>query len=371
MKTFKIYNYIFYFCYAMLLVNSTCTNVRFLSSVIYFNQLLIPVLLIIMMLTQSKSYYKKSLFLIAIILSINILTLYITKETSLFLTFLMIICAKNIDAKTFIKRDFIFKLIIIIFVISCYKLGYADNNIMYRDDGLIRNSLGFTHPNRLGLLLFSMCCDLIYIHNKNYKLIDYLFLLFSLIICSVVCDSRSSQIGIIAILIEILYLKMRDRNKSIPKGIILLPVMFAIITFLLTFLYSKNISIMYDINKLISNRLLYCLKFFQYYGITLFGNVFEFYGMWGISNRLSVLDNAYMHILIHYGILNFILIISLFTKLIKNSITNKKIEIIIYIIPFLAYGLMEHHIFEIQFNSILICMSELLFMSYGKNIKQQ
>lgn len=350
----------------MIIINCTCSNVVFLSNIIKYNRIIIVYILLIMLLTQSNIYKKKSLIVILLLIVSNIITLYITKENDLMLTLLLIICAKNIETKEFIKKGLIVKLIITALVIFCYKIGLAENIVMYREDGLIRNSLGFSHPNRLGMLIFSMCCDLVFLHYNKYSIKDYIVLIVSLIICTKVCDSRSSQIGILALFFMIQYTRIRKEKKDYKAMICIIPILLPILTLILTLMFSKNIQFVTFLNKLVSNRILYCHKFLNYYGLSLFGVFFEFYGQWGISNRLSVLDNAYMHILIHFGIINFVVITYGFIKILKCSVEQKKYEIITYIVPFLFYGLMEHHIYEIQFNSILICLGELI---YFKNIK--
>ena len=361
MKKNSIYNFFFYLCYILLIVNSTCNKIKYFDIIIKYNKYIIPIILFFVIILQAKKYSKKSIVRIIGIVSIGLISYYITKSNDIFLTFLLIICAKNIEIDDFIKKDVIVKLCIIFFVIICYKLGLAENSIMYREDGFLRSSLGFSHPNRLGMLIFSINCGVMYLHHGKYNWKDLVLIIVSLLICIKVCDSRSSQIGIVALTLITITTKF-FKDKKIYKNILTtLPIILTIISIVSAFLYSKGYSFIYTINEIVSNRILYCYKFIEYYGINLFGNYFQYYGMWGISNRLSVLDNAYVHILVHFGLLTFLLTIGCFIWIINDAIKNKKYNVIIYLVPFLLYGLMEHHIFEIQYNSILIYASGMIY----------
>ena len=234
MKTSRLYKILFYFCYIMIIINCTCSKVIFLSNLIKYNRIIILYVLLIMIIMQSRKYKKKSLIIILLLIISNIITLYISKEADLMLTLLLIVCAKNIEPQEFIKKGLTAKLIITLLVILCYKFGLAKNVIMYRDNGLIRNSLGFSHPNRLGMLIFSMCCDFIFLHYNNYSIKDYIVLIVSLIICTKVCDSRSSQIGILALFFMMQYTRIRKNKKDYKTITCLMPILLPILTLILT-----------------------------------------------------------------------------------------------------------------------------------------
>lgn len=362
-----LYKPIFYTTYFLYLILNMCSKVIFISPFLDKIFYTIIILLLLIVVTQSNKYTKKSMALILFLILLSFTVYIVTNDSVLIFTSLFIITTKNIDTDEFIKKDVAFKILIIFAVIICYKLNLTSAGFFARKDGTIRNTLGFDHPNHLGLYLFSVCCGIGYLKHKNYKIIDYIILLTSFIICYLVCDSRASQIGIIIIALMIKFSEKIGKNKKI---LWCTPIIFFVLSLTLSILYTCQNQAIIELDKSINSRIMYASKFLQYYNVNLFGNNFIYYGNKGANNYLDVLDNGYIHILLHYGLISFSIIMMSYVLIIKKAIKEEKYNILIYIIPFLTYGLIERHIYEIQYNSILIMLSSFIYFK-NYNVKKE
>ena len=308
----NIYNKLYYLSYFLLLIYTLCNRVTFLIPVLPVLKYIIPIFLVLLILIQSRKYKLNCLMIVFMLMALSFVVFLRTKEEFLLCTILYILAAKDVKIDEFIKKDVKYKLFILLFVIICYKLGLTSSNIFSRSDGTIRNTLGFAHPNQLGLCLFSISCGIAFIHYKKYKITDYLIFIMSLIICHSVCDSRSSFFGILIVLLIALFRKFIENNKLINKLIVFLPEVLFLLSLLFTILYTNNFQIAYDVNKVLNSRLYHASAFLNYYGINLFGHYFDYYGLTNLRydlRGLTILDNAYMHILIHFGVIQTVLVL--------------------------------------------------------------
>ena len=358
--------HLFYIAYFLFLIHSMCSKVVFLGTANKYIVYIVPCLLGFNILVQSQKYKLGSIIRIYALVVITALIYYLTGDEALFCAMLFIVSKKDIDFDKFLKKDILFKIIIMIFVVLCYKMNLTRDTLFTRSDGTIRYTLGFDHPNHLGLYLFSICCGLCYLHYGKYKFVDYLALLCSFLVCYFVCDSRSPQIGLAVLVIMMIITTKAKITIKNNKLIGLLPVILCIFSFVFTVLYIKNNPFAVKLDRTLNNRLYFSANFMEHYGINLFGHKFTYYGIkW---HPLSILDNSYMHLLIHFGISGLILFMTCSILLIKYAIKEKKYEIIVYLIPFLIYGIVERHIYEVQYNCILLLISDFIYI---KNIKEE
>ena len=141
--------------------------------------IIVTVLLFFLILLQEEKYKKQEFLKLLFLLILSIISYCVSKCNYILMSFLFVIACKKIDVKKVIKFDIKLKSLLIIITIIFYKIGLAENIIMYRENGTIRNSLGFSHPNSLGAFLFAICLDItqnfIYIKNSiSWLTIRYL-----------------------------------------------------------------------------------------------------------------------------------------------------------------------------------------------------
>ena len=131
----------------------------------------------------------------------------------------------------------------------------------------------------------------------------------------------------------------------------------------------KRNSVLAVIDKWMSSRLSSCHIVWQLYGVSALGQrVYiseDERKLVGIKTRLW-LDNAYVGILLRYGILVFLIFSVGYLCLIKFMIIQKQYVLAIILFLYALYGVMENGLYMVTHNIFLITFS---FLLYGRSIQ--
>lgn len=370
MENINTKKFLFYFAYILWLIVIMCQRVYIVSDIKDYVEILVMGILLLLLFSNMKAFNIKILALVSLTLIMMIISYRVTKFSDIFFTGLFILAAKDLDERQFFRYDLKLKIIIMFSVFILYFLGFASTGIMIRDDGTIRNSFGFAHPNVLGLFLFSISCDIFYLNYGKFRVIHYLIILSLFFITLYICDSRSAQICIVLLLIFSFTGEKLKNKRFLNTVFINFPIILFVISLVLAIIYPIKANFIITLDNLFSTRIRRASEFLNYYGVNLFGNYFKFYGQWSKGYYLTTLDNAYMHILIHYGIFTLLIFLKSFKSLLKYTRDSKNYSIYFITITFLIYGLMERHIMEIEYNSAVICLGTVIYKSL-KNINMK
>lgn len=361
MKKKPMINLMFYIAYFMYIYSIFGVRVVFTKQLIEIFKISIPIVLLIICLIQGEKYDIKAIIGILVIICLSVISNIYTKNSTFLYLAGFIIASKDIQNESIIKYDIKIKIFSLIFVMICCWLGLADNVISYRSDGTIRYSLGFNHPNTIGMCLFSICCGIMYLYYNKQKPIKYILALLAYIGCTYICDSRASQIGIILLILLSIILPKIKKNGVTKFIFQYMHIILFVLSIVITILYSNGFEIAKTLDKTFNTRIYWMSRFYNYYGFNMFGHFFADYGIRGY-NALGVLDNAYIHLVIHYGIIMTTVIFIALTIFLKKAYLEENMNVFIYIIPVLIYGLMEKNIFEPIVNVIMIFLNSLLYL---------
>lgn len=368
MKKSNLYELLFLFSYAIALLSYMCESVNVISR--YRNHILYIsyIILIFIYIIQSKKYRIMDLVKIVSVIIISIISWFVSKNATFMILFAFIFAEKNIEFKKIVKFDFKLKLFYLLIVVFLFCLGFTDNYSVYRD-GMLRNSMGFSHPNKFGAYIFSLYTEFMYLYfNKDRKILNITVTLVSTVVISYFCDSRSSAICVLILYLMLVLLKKNDYkllgNKIIKKILIYSFVAFSLISIILGYIYNSNIEILRSLNSAFSGRLSYTHIFLDEYNINLFGNE-----LYLVSNRMAIeqgiqaliLDNSYVRILLQYGLLSFVMFAYLYVSSMKNSIKQKEYIICIILYVYLIRGLADNIMFTFNTNIFLLYFSSVIF----------
>ncbi len=363
-----IKQYAFFMAFLVKIIIILCQKITIIAQISNYLNYFVLLVLFIVFFMQIKNYKTKELFLITALIIIFGVSAFFCRDTILLQLLLFAICYKNIKLEKFLKFSLLSKIAILLIVIILWKVGLIDEVVTQRIGGnLIRHSWGLSHPNGLGLILFSICCDMLCLHYKKIKIYDIVFLIMALLISIFICNSRAAQIGIVVLLICALVIPKLEKKSIFTKTVVYLPIVLPVIALLLTILYSFNYSWIQKIDEILSSRVFYANSFLNYYGVNLFGNNFIYYGNSHSAPWFFALDCGYMFLLIKFGIVATVTFIYLIINAINKTIKTKNYAIFVYLIPFLFYGLMEQYVLYFQYNTILIYCVSLIFMNFNKS----
>lgn len=365
---FCLSKYLFLLSFFLLMISTFCGRVIFLNNILEYLKSIAIILLLFNCFIQSKIYKKNELIKIILAIVISFIVYYISKDSTILILTLLILSSKNIKFEEFIKYDFYYRIIVLIFVVSMYYLGLTEEFVLFRD-GLERISFGFSHANIFGFFLSMTIVDFIYLHKNNFKFIYCLFIIPIIFVIDYYSDSRTSTIFLTLVLVFCLFYKTNIiniiYNKIFKKIISNSFLIFTIITLLAIYLYSIDNSIGLKLDNIFSLRLSYSLKFLNNYDITLFGNNLILIST-EIASKLGVtsliLDNAFVHILLRYGLIVYITFAYLFNKIFKMAYIEKNTLLIIIVLLLMVYGLMETYLFKIMYNGFIMYFSKILYV---------
>lgn len=359
-----------FYVYLLFQITHILYNVTVLTPYMKIFRILVYVFFMVIIFLNAKKYKIKEIFIMGILTLLIGVSTYITDKENLLIVMLFIISFKSIDFEKVIKYDIAVKIILITILLILYELGFTTEYVTYRADGTVRSTLGFTHPNVLGIYILSLCADVFYLNYSKKTLLFPIFSGISIIIVNNVSNSRTSTMCMVLLLV-LWFFSLRKNNKKQIKSKLLKYSIFIFtgITYVFVCIYRMKSSFSFLLNKIFSGRLSYINNFLSEYTIKLFGNKVNFISTQQATGSVVqawVLDNAYFYLLIVNGIICFIIVaIAYYLFLKKLTIENDKRLICIYIV-YLFLGLTESNVFDITYNIFLICLGELVFKEYSK-----
>ncbi len=373
-KKEKTINILFYIAYSLEIFYWMFSNV---NSFTYLRVVAIKLayfLLIVCFIFNMRKNFIKDYIFIGICILISYISMKVSESNSILLIILFLIGMKELKFDKILKFDFFLKIAFIVCVILLYEFGLTENYYMHRADGTVRSSMGFAHPNIFGTYIFLLCCEYVYINYKNMKLYNYIIILLFSLLINYFCDSRTAQIGIVALLI-LVYLYNKGLVDKILKIKIIASiikyqfVILTIISYLLGILYINENRSTIQINNMVSNRIKMIATFIEEYDLNLFGNDLELLGTKAASEErriAKVLDNSYIKIILQYGILVYLILAFLFSKGIGKAQQEKNNILVILLSLFCVYGMMENVLILLQYNVFLLYFSKILYNKKGE-----
>lgn len=366
MKKSNILNFFYFIGMLLLQISCVCVNVKYLANHIFTIKLVSLIVLMyccIFRLEDTKFTYKKICALFAIFIA-GVSIYYITKDIIFLELFVVLFASMNFDFKTIVKNDFKCKLLVLLFVIMCNKMGYATSNFVVTRGDMIRNAFGFYHPNTFGMYLMVIFFEYLYL-NKEKKVKNLIISIVVAIFIHYTSDTRSAMYCIIGI--SILNFFVGDLSKIIQNKFIKLVLNNTYLILLLgsvitTLIYYFQVNWAIDLNNYLSNRLYLQSLFWEQYGLSLFGKNIIY---------TRTLDNGYIKCLLNFGLFTTTLYGIINYVTLKKSALNRDYLVYFIVLILLLYSIAESSMLYVHFNIfILYCFCQEHMLGGGKNEKK-
>ncbi len=368
----KISEHYFYFVFSVwfgteILFNTTIKEV-FGYSLAELNDGM-AIVVLIMLAVQIVIIQDYSLKELMVVAPISLVIAYATlnaNHKALISMWLFVIAAKYIDVDRVARIAYTLLLTIIAIVLWLYYTGKIDDFTIRRGN-MIRHSLGFSHPNQLGLRIFQLVLCRMFIRRNRLNWMDYLITLFLGGFVYFVPNSQASFYSMIILLIMIIIYQIswdKVRGKEVISRALLFIIMLTNFgSMVLSLIDVKRVPILRTFDRILSYRFSQCYRTYKYYGMSLVGTdiqtilakpvIGRYYHFW--------LDNAYMAILLRYGVIVYFLFSAIyFMTAIKLKRTNQYFSLFVYAL-FSIYGIMEYNFFALAHNMFLLAIASLLF----------
>lgn len=372
-KTIKADNffiYIFVLWYSTeILYNSTLKDIMGISmnkisdiiTWIVFFLLLVQILFL-------QTYTKRELFLIAGITFPIVLATVLSGHRTIMSAWMFIVAAKNVEFKQIIHTAYKILLIMIPIIFLLCLAGIIDNRILMRGS-VRRYSLGFSHPNQLGLRIFQLAACHCYVDKDKLAKWNYVIIFLLTVFLVRIPNSQAAYITMGMFLFMLLTYKYIVRNKAMYIDLFKKCMLFGTFCLSLFSIIFSGIDInkyylLAKLNSWLSSRFSVCHKVWSLYGVSFFGQRIyvteDERRLVGIKNPLW-LDNAYVSILLRYGILVFLIFCFGYLYLIKIVEMQKDDVLMIILFLYALYGTIETGLYMITHNIFLIAFSVLIY----------
>ena len=230
---------------------------------------------------------------------------------------IFIVMAKNVDVYRLAKSVYIVCGVGTIVVVLSAMLGIIPNNyeLTITSSGTlaVRMYMGFIHCNVFGAFLTTIFICHFFLRFYKLTVLDYLYGGFLFAISFFVAYSRTNAIiMLVAIIVIKYYTKPRKNLLNITIAVMVVVAVFSVVC---SVYYDPNNSVMVEINAAMTGRLSAAKSAYDEYGFSLMGQDFQTifktdtvaFGEAG--KQQQVIDNSFMHLLVHYGIIPSIILL--------------------------------------------------------------
>ncbi len=319
-----------------------------------------------------QRYSYKELIVLALITVPVILGTIKADNNYLISVLLFVVAARYVNMDKIIKIYFIILLIMIPFVIIMCMMGSLPDYTMYRG-GQIRHALGFEHPNRLGMRIFQLSACFCYVmKNSVHNIPKFIIMGIAAYFVYKVPNSQTAFIGIFILMFMVMIGGIYDRygidKKRLMNIVAIGAVVVNVFSVWLSFFDPAQNALLLSLDKFLSRRFYFGHKMYKYYGITLWGQKVStlvkdkkyvgIYHQW-------YLDNAYLSILLRFGIVVYIVFSLLLAFAIFYYVKQENYTMVAILFTYSVYGIMTTGFYMMSHNIFLLTITSPLYMKAG------
>lgn len=367
----NIFYFSFFLWYSMeILFSSTIMNFTYLP----MQQLndIIGYIVLVLMIIQIFFFQKYNVRdIIVIVLSSVIVIVSAIKSgnNSILSMWIFIVSSKKVNLDAVVRSAYKVLCFMVSLVIILFFFKIIPEVTLYRN-GIVRHSMGFIHPNQLGLRVFQLIMCRLFLHRNRFRMADIVISVLGVVFVYYVPNSQTSFGALIILFfLTIIYAFIRDKDYIVMKtaGVILISTSI-LLNVICVVLSTRPLihKFWVEINQFISFRFSYCYRVYKIYGITFWGNDIavtmserEMRGMQNLGKLY--LDNAYLSLILRFGILMFVLFSLMYYLTMYYFMQHNQLYIVIIMFVYSVYGIMETGMYQMSHNIILLAISYLIY----------
>lgn len=309
-------------------------------------------------------FSKREMIVIIGIGCLLVISALVTKERAFLAYWAFIVAGANVDYRRIIKLSLIVHVICFVIIVSSTYIGILDNIIYYRNQyektGL-RESLGFHYPSEIAHMFFYTTLMWIYFRQDEIHPLEWIILVVATIFIFVKTDTKNPMaLGLIAVICSMIFKYshfMRTyRSWYTFVAICIVP---ALIIFIIWASYSYNDDniFLFNLNKLVSGRILLGNKGLGYCPITLFGR----HIVWGTQadGFYFFIDSSYLLILFNYGIAVLTMVAAAAVALGRKIGLKKDIWMLLCVALIAIHSTFDGQLLLLGYNSFIMLYSYL------------
>lgn len=244
------------------------------------------------------------------------------------------------------------------------------SQVSFLSRGLLKQSLGFYLPNVLGTVTFVLITlTLIEILTEKAKRSNFIKMgvLFILLFMS---GALSAWIATTVAILCVVMLKI-GKNKLLMKTISSVIILLSVLTswWFTSSAVLNNLSLNYKLNNVFNARLFFSYYYLGQFPVKFFGQGLSKVAGFVVGNYTVNLDNNYLYFLLKYGIIFTVLFLLFVLFTIMKAIDSDLKVLLIPILSFAVYGIVETAQGLYYFNYTLMFMGVIFLRTmYLKQI---
>ena len=315
--------------------------------------------LLLVLFLQNK-FSKKTFISYALFLLVVTLIEFSIKNQIFLVYILFIMVAQFVDFEKFIRYDLKLKTVLFFLVIFLCLIGFLDNYTALSDSQM-KQSLGFTHPNKFCCFAFTILMEWIYVRFEKIKLPEWILIAASCLIIKEIGASRTMFYVFVLVFGLFILAKMKQEifyNRIVHFIFVIITPLMAFLSFATTYLYAQGNSHMLALDELMTHRLLFQARFLEKYDINLFGQNIELVGTRGanlLGSERAILDNAYIKCALMYGAVFFIMLCAMYSILMHQFLKRRRADLALFALFFVLYAFGESYVLSVLYNVTLLC----------------
>ena len=328
------------------------------ESILLAFDILAVALILSKLLLQGFSGFKE-LTIVGSLTLLGFVSWYITKTAAMFWLAVLIAAGKNTTLRG-ISRAIFFALLFS-FLLALFGLGLeiVSDHLVIRN-GVQRFALGFSHPNYLGVVCFSL---ILTFRLSGFTQSRALYVALCVILGWVVYYFADTRTGLFSILILMLFILAwpsihNDRSLGLKRGIWALGILLLAYSLVTMVIYTPSNAILSFINNVMTGRLYCANHFFNIFPPNLLGRTVNDASVLTAGGWFSfMVDNAYCHLLIRYGVIPSVLLIFGFFAYFKSEARDPRCTLAFFLIPTaMIAGLSEATVLLVANNPLLLLL---------------
>ena len=364
-KNFFLYIFIIWYTVDIL---TSISSEKILGVPLFKIDRVMSIVVLVFLILQIVFFQKYEIAEIILISFISILVLVVTIKSNsnyLLTLILFVIASKESDIDSLISisyRILLFCLVIIVLL----SIINAIPDIQFIRKNIVRHSLGFSHPNILGMRVFQCLVLHVYLNRRRY-IHCVIISIPTLLFVYHVPNSQSPTILIALLIIGVGLIGFLERYNKVHKLMICLIVAAIVVNLLSIIGCLINVGKypqLKEIDKLLSYRFSMSHIVYSIYGIKLFGQPVYL----TTNERIAVgltghlyLDNAYMSMLIKYGVVGYGIFSILFILTMMFLYKKEQYILLFCFFIYAIYGIMEPAMYRLTYNTLLIFIGSFVF----------
>ena len=307
--------------------------------------MMVSVLFFVMHFVSSAKFQWMTLFEIVVLIGIGLIALKVSGGATL----LKLGITQEVDRESVLKGYRWSLIIPSLFVAVLSLFGFVD---LYYSGAKNAIEFGMQNPNTVPVIVLSI---LVAYNLQNECKLSGKIIVTEFVISILLyyfCKARTAVIILVCYLTGVFMLKRTGSIKKIFKPCQYVFLICAGASLLIATLFRSRTAMWLQINSILSGRPWAWDLYLTRYGIKLLGQP--------IDLTIAALDNAYLRLLIQYGILTFLIYLIFFVKISKYAYKNNKIVLLLSAMAYETYFMAEFGPVLVNFCPVLMYEACLL-----------